>query len=382
MPQAPRTIVLGDLHLCRATPAPAGVAFASLLGAHAGARAIVAGDLFDFSADHPRSGLDQALGAHPEARAALARHLDSGGELWLASGNHDADVGANDFAPRLLRALDQPATRAVRVRTTPWFFREGGLHVEHGHVFDPDNAPAHPLSAEQTSLGVRFVRDFIAPTRAHAYLDRNDKQPLELLLSSFRLYGARAPYVIYKYFDTALRCLVRSGPMAHGGQDGEAVVASFALRSGLDERTVRKLARLRPEPTLASFRRTFARLYLDRVAATLALAGGGVAFALGHPAAGAWAAASGAAGLAVSWGFGRDRYGGSVAVRLAAGARDVRAASGARLVVFGHTHREAASDGYANTGSFAFPRSELGRPFLEIAGTAERPRAVRRYWSL
>lgn len=379
---APRTIALGDLHLSRASPAAAGPAFASLLDAHAGARVIVAGDLFDFSADHPRSGLDEALGAHPSVRAALARHLDSGGELWLASGNHDADVGANDFAARLLRALDQRPARAGQVRTTPWFFRDGSLHVEHGHVFDPDNAPAHPLSKEQTSLGVRFVRDFIAPTRAHAYLDRNDKKPFELLLSSFTLYGARAPYVIYKYFDTALRCLARSGPMAHGGEDGDAALASFALASGLDERTVRDLARLRPLPTLASFRHTFARLYLDRVAATLALAGGAVALALGHWSAGAWTAGVGAAGLAASWGLGRDRYGGSVVRRLAAGARDVRAASGARLVVFGHTHREAASDGYANTGSFAFPRTELGRPFLEIEGSPQRPRAVRRHWSL
>jgi hypothetical protein len=48
--------------------------------------------------------------------------------------------------------------------------------------------------------------------------------------------------------------------------------------------------------------------------------------------------------------------------------------------VFGHTHREADSGRYANTGSFAFPRGAPGRPFLEIEGTGEAPRAVRRYW--
>ena len=53
---------------------------------------------------------------------------------------------------------------------------------------------------------------------------------------------------------------------------------------------------------------------------------------------------------------------------------------GAKLVVFGHTHREALADGYANTGSFAFHGSAPGRPFLEIEGTEEHPRAVRRYW--
>ncbi len=49
-------------------------------------------------------------------------------------------------------------------------------------------------------------------------------------------------------------------------------------------------------------------------------------------------------------------------------------------MVFGHTHREALGGCYANTGSFAFPRGAPGRPFLEIEGSGELPRAVRRYW--
>lgn len=388
---AARTIALGDLHLSRATPARVGDALAALLGTHAGARVIVAGDLFDFSADHPASDLDAALGAHPKARAALARHLDRGGELWLASGNHDAEVATGGFAERLVTALgvsnDAKASCAARVRTTPWFFREGGVHFEHGHAFDPDNAPAHPLSkGAPASLGVRFVRDFIAPTGAHAYLNRNDKKPLELFLSSFTLYGPRAPYVIYKYFDTAFRCLAGSGPMWRAGaprggdEDGDAELASFARAAGLDEEAVRTMAAAHPEPTLASFRRTFARLYLDRVAATVAIAGGGVAAALGYGSAGAWAVGLGVVGLAVSWGLGHDRYNGAVVERLAQGARDVRAASGAGLVIFGHTHREAENDGYANTGSFAFPANDRGRPYLEIEGTPAAPRAMRRHW--
>jgi UDP-2,3-diacylglucosamine pyrophosphatase LpxH len=383
-----RTIALGDLHLSRATPKPVGEAFARLLDAHAGTRVIVAGDLFDFSADHPTSDLRASLGAHPSARAALARHLDrphAGGALWLASGNHDADVGTGGFADRLVRALDLDPSRAENVRTTPWFFREGNLHVEHGHVFDPDNAPSHPLAEDgstRPSLGVRFVRDFIAPTGAHAYLNRNDKKPLELFLSSFKLYGARAPYVIYKYFDTAFRCLAGSGPMwaRELREIQEEKVASFAHAAGLDERTVRDIAATRPEPTLASFRQTFARLYLDRVAATVAIAGGGVAAALGYRSAGAWAVGLGVVGLAVSWGLGHDRYSGAVVERLADGARDVRTSSGASLVIFGHTHREAEAEGYANTGSFAFPAGDHGRPFLEIEGTTAQPRAARRHW--
>ena len=78
------------------------------------------------------------------------------------------------------------------MRVSPWFFREGGLHVEHGHLYDPDNAPAHPLVGAP-SLGVHFVEEFIAKTGAFAYLNANDGTPLELFLCAFPGTGARAP---------------------------------------------------------------------------------------------------------------------------------------------------------------------------------------------
>jgi predicted phosphodiesterase len=68
-----------------------------------------------------------------------------------------------------------------------------------------------------------------------------------------------------------------------------------------------------------------------------------------------------------------------VTQRLERGAARVTEATGARLVVFGHTHREALSDSYANTGSFSFPAHAAGRPYLMIEGGDASPRAVRRY---
>jgi predicted phosphodiesterase len=104
-----------------------------------------------------------------------------------------------------------------------------------------------------------------------------------------------------------------------------------------------------------------------------------VSIGMGHVATGATLASAGAALMAVSWALGHDRYAGSVTDRLASSARSVARESGAKLVVFGHTHREAIEDGYANTGSFAFPRQAPGRPFLEIEGSLESPRVARRY---
>lgn len=368
-----RTVVVGDLHLARGTAPAVGVALARLVDLHAGARLVVAGDAFDFSADHPTSSVEATLAAQPAARAALACHLDRGGELWLAAGNHDAEVADDGFVARLAAALG--ARDTSRIRATPWFFRAGDAHVEHGHVFDADNAPAHPLVRGAPSLGVRFVRDFVAKAGAHAYLNRNDEKPLELLLSSFALYGRRAPFVIYRYFHTAFDALARSGPMheARGEVEaGEALVAGYARSAGVPEDEVRRLVALGAPPTMESFARTFARLYLDRVVATAALAGGAVALATGRRRAGAALAGLGVLGLAVSWGIAHDRYGGRVHDSLRRGAADVRAATGCRLVVLGHTHRACDEDGYANTGSFAFPR-DGARPYLVLDGArAER----------
>ncbi len=381
-----RTLVLADLHLVGQTPRALGEDLCALVRAHAGSRIVVAGDLFDLPSEMPNVARDKALASAMEAqdhvRRALAEHVDRGGELWLVSGNHDAEVGAPDFEEALVRALGVTGEARARIRTTPWFFREGALHIEHGHLFDPDNAPAHPLVIGARSLGTHFVEEFIAPTGAHRYLNANDQTPLKLLTSAFRWYGARGPYVVYRYFHTAFTAMASSGPLYRGRSEharGKEHEPGFAEEHGVPHDLIERLVALGAEPTMASFRRTFARIYFDRVLATFALMGGIGAIAAGRRA-GAAAIAAGAALMAASWAKGHNRYGGSVAEQLAGGAAAVRDATDARLVVLGHTHREALEEGYANTGSFAFHRDAPGRPFLEIEGTEEHPRAVRRYW--
>ena len=387
MSSAPRTVVLADLHLVRETPAPLADDLASLVAVHAGARLIFLGDLFDLPASTPRrphrEAVVEALGAHAAARVALGRHLDTGGEIWLLGGNHDAEVGTAGFADLLVSALGAAPGAAARVRTSPWFLREGGLHLEHGHFYDPDNAPAHPLVNGASSLGVHFVEEFIAPAGAHHYLQINDRAPLELFLTSFTRYGARAPLVVYRYFYAAFTAMLRSGPFYRGSSEipeGRALEAAFAGELGVGHELVEALLAHGATPTLESLARTFSRLYFDRVLATLAVAGGLGAVAAGRPAAGGAVAALGALLMIASWARGQDRYGGTVPELLSGSAARIADATGAHLVVFGHTHREAESERYANTGSFAFPRGAPGRPFLEIEGTASAPRAVRRYW--
>lgn len=385
-----RTLVLADLHLSRHTGRTVCEDFARLLSEHPGTRVVVAGDLFDLSADvgsstaplDRRAALDAALGAQPAVRRALASHLDRDGELWLTAGNHDAETALPSFPPTLGDALGIDARARSRVHTSPWFFRRGGLHVEHGHLYDPDNAPAHPLVVGEPSLGVHFVEQFIAPTGAFVYLNRNDETPLALFLSAFTQYGRRGPHVVYRYFRAAFQALARSGP-GYRARDEEAVgharMDGFAQAQSLPPEVPRAVFDARALPTLESARRTFQRLYFDRVFATVALAAGASLVASGARTAGAVSLATGALVMASSWAKGHDRYGGSVHERLLAGARRVREASGAKLVVLGHTHREAQCEGYANTGSFSFPHGAPGRPFLEIEGDEAAPRAARRH---
>ena len=361
---------------------------AALVRESPGARIIFAGDLFDLPASHPRltgaRAVREVLGVHVELCRALALHVDQGGELWLLGGNHDAEIGARSLREGFLDALGPTPAGRARVRISPWFFREGAVHFEHGHHYDPDNAPGHPLVLGNASLGVHFVEQFIAPTGAHHYLQTNDDTPLKLFVSSFTRYGRRAPYVIYRYFYTALGAMLRSGPLYRAGDEailGRDRGAAFAEEIGIPTAMIDQLYALGATPTLESFSRTFTRVYFDRVIATLTMASGLGAAALGARKPASVLFGLGAAMMGASWANGHNRYGGTVPERLAESASAVAAATGAKLVVFGHTHREALSEGYANTGSFAFPGKAPGRPYLTIEGTAEQPRAVRHYWS-
>ncbi len=379
-----RTLILGDIHLTRETPPHVVGDLARFFAANRGERILLSGDVLDLSADAPHVDAAYAhekLLAHPAITRAMAEHLFWGGEIFWAAGNHDSAVGAPGFASRLGAALGLNSAARARLRASPWFFRLGDLHLEHGHRFDPDNAPAHPLVPDGASLGVHFVEEFIVPTGAHAYLNSNDGTPLELFVSSFVWYGVRAPHVIARFFMTAASALRKSGEAFDAvGQidEGSKKQGNFASEHELDPVAVEALCEIGAEPTLASTRNTFSRLYLDRVAATLAIAGGGTAFALGARVSGSLSVLLGGALMAASWARGHDRYGGAVTERLARGAEEISALTGKPLVVFGHTHEQNVSGAYANPGSFAFTRGKPGRPYLEIENRNGASIAVQR----
>jgi len=393
-----RTIVIGDLHLgaqasrergSAASVQELSTALAGLVAAHPGAKLVLPGDFFDLATDRRgrrrAEAIADALGRYPLIRAALGSHIEAGGSLWLVPGNHDPDLGEPELRRAMCEAFSLSAQACPRLRTSPWFIRDGELHLEHGHGYDPDNAPAHPLVVGAPSLGTHFCAEFLYPTGAHHYLLTNDSTPGKLFVAAFTHYGWRGSHVVWRYFYAAFAALGQSGPLyrAKGERElGQARHAAFAAQAGVPVAMVDGLATALAEPTFRSLPGTFARLYLDRSLPTAAIVAGGAALGLRRRRLGAALVATGAATLLGSWLAGHDRYRGSVVDRLRDAATAVREATKAKLVVLAHSHQEELCDGYANAGSFAVPRqpSEAGRPFLEIEGLPDNPRAVLRRW--
>jgi predicted phosphodiesterase len=381
-----RTLVLGDVHLTRQTPADVTGDLVRLFDGAVGERVIVAGDFFDLATDAPRAqrarALADLLGTHAALRMTLARFLELGGQFDLLGGNHDSAIGDAALASQLGDILELSTPARSRLRTLPWFLRVGGAHIEHGHCYDPDNAPSHPLIDGERSLGVHFSAEFIHPTQAHRFLQANDATPLNLLLAAFRWYGPRAPYVIYRYFRAAFAALAKAGPFYRAHDEkrhGEERLARFAEDAGLPIEIANAVLAIRTPSTLESWSATFARLYMDRVLATLAL-GAGVPLIVRSSTrrAGAGALGVGAMLMALSWLHGHNRYRGTVLERLERAAQEIVLRTGAAVAVFGHTHCEALREGYANTGSFSWPGGAPGRPYLEISDDGGT-RVERRY---
>jgi hypothetical protein len=259
-------------------------------------------------------------------------------------------------------------TDAAPLRTAAWCVRRGSVHIEHGHLYDPDNAPAHPLSLwspETEPLGIALTRRFVAPNGVSDFAHAHETTPLAGLLRASGLYGLRTPAVVGHYFATALRLCWEAGrqPLEAERQLGRLCVANAAQELGVAPDALEELLARAPAPTHHHFGRLFMRLYFDRIASALVGFGAGAA---------AIATGNAPLGLVALAGFGylagtatsRLRgYHGRVELRLHDAARDIRQLTGAEWVLFGHTHREDKAEGYMNSGSFAYGSA---RPFIVV----------------
>lgn len=377
-----RLAIASDVHLEHEGSERSAGRLARLLASHAGHEVVLAGDIFNLSLDAPSRDPGESVASivaqYPELVTALRAHLAGGHALTLIAGNHDAGVLTRGTRERLLELCGVGA--AARLAIEPWFIRRGDLHVEHGHAYDPDNAPAHPLavwSPETEPLGISLTRRFLSPHDAFTFAHAHHTTPLQGLLHAFKTFRGRAPLMVVHYFATSTRLAAEAAVPERMGAEkarGAAALDAFAERVQLPIDVVATLLDALPRPTHEDFKQTFFRLYFDRVLATVGVAGGAARILLGGAGVvGGALALSGALYLHHSTKKGVDRYSSLPVKRLYEGAALVKRITGAKLVIFGHTHCEDQADGYMNSASFAYT-SRKGSPYLLASpnGTAER----------
>jgi hypothetical protein len=375
--------IASDVHLEATGSERSASRLARLILGHAGHEIVLAGDIFNLSLDvpsrDPSESVRDIVAGYPDLVSALRQHLTAGHALTLIGGNHDAGVVTRGTRERLLELCG--LTGNARLAIEPWFIRRGGVHVEHGHVYDPDNAPAHPLAAwspETEPLGISLTRRFLSPHDAFTFAHAHHTTPLQGFTHAIKTFRGRAPLIVLHYFVIASRltteAMVPERLGAEKARGGDAI-AAFAARNHLSVDVVLALLAALPRPTHEDFKQTFFRLYFDRVLATLGVAGGAARVLFGGAGGvlGGAMALSSALYLHRSVKKGVDRYSSLPVKRLYEGAELVRRMTDARSVVFGHTHCEDEAEGYVNSASFTYTR-RAGAPYLIVspAGEIER----------
>jgi UDP-2,3-diacylglucosamine pyrophosphatase LpxH len=372
---APR-LLLSDVHLS-ATPNPQReAALETLLRGHPAHDVVFLGDLFEFAstkARAPDAALDELWTVNRRFGEALREHAKTGARVHWVAGNHDA----------ALSAVSDTTIRATGIALTiwPWFLRWGDIHLEHGHLFDRDNAPLHPLERwdiRDEPLGVALMRRIVVELDVPMWAHAHQTTPAQALAQAQQWFGWRLPLATSRAFTSLLGISLRAvagrwGRVNAARDRGRTQLAAYAARSGVSEDALIQLLLRVPLPTHARGRTTFRRLYLDWVSAvSLLVAGGVTGAAVGGVV--PWVAAMVGGGYALREGYFRreSRYPGPLEA-LRKGAHLIAQHTGARRVIFGHTHVEEDDGLYANLGSFGFP-NERGRAFalLTESGTFTR----------
>ncbi len=317
--------------------------------------------------------LDRVLAVHRPLFKELAAFLLAGNKVTLLEGNHDAEFYFAEVRARLREALvalaerqhaaDKKAglTRAAfdaeavsaRLAFHTWFLaRPGRVHVEHGHQYDPycsfeyrlapfDRDEKSLLATPMSHRAVPYVADLLGDFSTHGI----DHLGLGRFVAEFGKRGRRTLWTILRlYFGVGLLLVRRAGArrkkeLLAWAAEHEAGLKALALEApyGLD--TLRRLDALRAQPVEFSFWKSVQVFYFDRVALGLGIVLGGVASAfLKGPAAlmvlGATLAAGGGGMFLSSLGRKND-----VHQSLRTAAARIADLTGARYVVFGHSHK-------------------------------------------
>src|SRR5262245_24293095 len=194
MPLDRPLVVVGDVHLAHGSKPATAQALARLVDVSAGAELVLNGDVFNLSLDpehrDPVESMVAMLEPHEALRTSLRKKLSAGDPVTLIPGNHDADVARSGTRDAVLSWLELDSRAPFAV--VPWLVRRDGVHVEHGHMYDPDNAPTHPLVPPTTGtepLGVALTRRFLAPNKAFDFAHATEVRSEERRVGKQRRQG-------------------------------------------------------------------------------------------------------------------------------------------------------------------------------------------------
>lgn len=374
-------VIVSDVHLSHEGSAPSAEALSRVVRQFTGQEIVLAGDVFGLSSDPPDrdpvESLRSLVAGYPELARAFREHLAAGAGLTFLAGNHDAALSDERMRPALLAALDLSDDSPLSIK--PWFIRRGRVHVEHGHLWDPDNAPAHPLatwSVATEPLGISLTRRFVAKRKVWQFAHAHETTVIDGFRRAFQIFGVRAPLLVAQYFAASSSICAETlfdRGLAAERASGTRAIPAVSKEAGVREGALRELLEAAPVPTHTEFQRTFLRMYNDRVLALLGLGWGTACVISGALPLGAALSLASGAYLGFNVKKSGARYKNRPVRLLRDGAEVVRELTEAGLVVFGHTHVPVTEAGYANAGSFGYPAVGAGRPYLVVdeAGSVE-----------
>jgi UDP-2,3-diacylglucosamine pyrophosphatase LpxH len=290
----------------------------------------------------------------------LARFLAVGNRATIVEGNHDAEFYFPEVQQAIRQFVEDEAQKLpeweddmgeqIRRRFTfgSWFIAQvGRYHIEHGHQYDRycsfeynlvpvdhHGGIAVPLSHKLLPYFSRLLGDF----STHGIEEWSFSRWMSYIFNR----GPRMTLVLLWAYFQAMRELVPLAGRARPGAQESARMQRTRLRSiaksgPYEMETLRRLERLKAKPAEHSILSIIHLFYLDRfilLAAGVPLAAIGL-WVGGH---GLWLAGATAAGmvaglLALSW-----RRAADIDETLRGAAARIAAVTGARYVVFGHSH--------------------------------------------
>ena len=340
----------------------------------------------EFSEERSRWKLSAIARYHRRALRGLARFVDAGHKLVFVVGNHDADLwfpGVRaDLVDEIAKFSKDPKSLRERISFSPWFyFEEGRAYIEHGHRFDPYATFPDPL-APFAHGGRRLAPNF-GHWALRFFCNRVPEFPVHDVdtwgVQDFIAWGARLRgvrllraaleylFFIWRYASAAVLDRLRRAGDSGRRERRRARLRRFAAFYKMPIQRVRALDGMMRPHVGASIGRLAQALYFDRMVLA-ALVGAGL-FASYSIASDTWSTLASlgvlGAGVFAWWRLSLTRPPADVHPFMAAIARRIARLTGARVVVFGHTHRPVLERAghkaqFVNPGSWEhLPRQRL-----------------------